>query len=250
LDLIALNFTAFSDSHSYNLLIRIMPQTTPNDRTERPFLTRAYNLSSVDDARALYNEWATTYDKDLADPSHDWVAPALAVAALLDFFNNAEQDGSGETLEILDAGCGTGIVGAILAKQSAAKNLKLKIDGVDLSTGMLDVARKTGVYRCLETADMSKPLSIKDQSYHGVICVGVLTQGHVGPGVLPEFARSVKPSGCVVATVREDIWETGGYKREIDGLEREGKVQMVSANSEDSLRGASIKMRLLVLKRL
>ena len=227
-----------------------MSQTTPNGRTERPFLTRAYNLSSVDDARALYDEWATTYDKDLADPSHDWVAPALAAAALLNFFNNAEQTGSGETLKILDAGCGTGIVGVDLAKQSAGKDLKLKIDGIDLSTGMLDVARKTGIYGDLETADMSQPLSIKDQSYDGVICVGVLTQGHVGPGVLPEFVRLVKPGGCVVATVRGDIWETGGYKKEIEMLEREGKVQILSANSEDSLRGANIKMRLPVLKRL
>jgi predicted TPR repeat methyltransferase len=221
-----------------------------NDQTDRPFLTRAYNLTSVDEARALYNEWATTYDKDLADPSHDWVAPSLTAAALLEFFNNAEQTSGGRTLEVLDAGCGTGIVGAALASQAAAKNLKLKIDGLDLSTGMLDIARKMGAYRRLDTADMSKSLSIEDQSYDGVICVGVLTQGHVGPGVLPEFVRLLKPGGCAAVTVREDIWETGGYKRHTEELEREGKVQVVSAKSEDSLKGASIKMKLLVLKRL
>lgn len=227
-----------------------MSITTGNGQTERPFLTRAYNLTSVDEARALYNEWAATYNQDLAHPSHDWVAPALTAAALLEFFNNTEQVRGGEALEILDAGCGTGIVGSALAAQSAAENLQLEIDGIDLSTGMLDVARKTGAYRRFDTADMSKSLAIEDRSYHGVICVGVLTQGHVGPDVLPEFVRVLKPGGCAAVTVREDIWESGGYKRQVEGLDKEGRVQVVIAKSEDSLKGASIKMKLLVLKRL
>ena len=116
-----------------------MSEPTENRTAEQSFLTRAYNLSTVDDARALYDEWATTYDADLADHSHGWVAPAIAGAALLNFFKKAEQDRRGETLDILDAGCGTGIVGAALAKQPFAKNRKLQIDGIDLSKGMLDV---------------------------------------------------------------------------------------------------------------
>lgn len=226
---------------------------TDTSAADRPFLTRAYKLSSVDEARALYNEWATTYDKDLADPSHDWVAPALTAAALLEFLDNSTKNGSGTQLEILDAGCGTGIVGAALAAQSATRTpeVKLEIDGIDLSTGMLDIARKTGAYRSLETADMSQPISsIDDQSYDGVICVGVLTQGHVGPDVLQEFSRLLKPGGCAAVTVREDIWETGGYKRQVDELESQGKVRVVSNKSENSLRGASIKMKLLVWERL
>jgi len=220
------------------------------DKTEPPFLTRAYNLTSVDEARALYNEWAATYNQDLAHPSHDWVAPSLTAAALLEFFSKTELGRGGEALEILDAGCGTGIVGAALASQSAAKNVQLEIDGIDLSTGMLDVARKTGAYRRFDIIDMSQPLTIKDRSYDGVICVGVLTKGHVGPGVLREFARVLKLGGCAAVTVREDIWDSGGYKKQVEDLDKEGRVRVVSANSADSLKGASIKMKLLVLKRL
>ncbi|KAK5053980.1 hypothetical protein LTR84_001942 [Exophiala bonariae] len=228
-----------------------MVTNTTNHEADRPFLTRAYKLSGVDEARDLYNEWAATYDQDLADPSHDWVAPALTAAALLDFFSDAN---SSETpLQILDAGCGTGIVGAALALQTPARDPKINtdIDGIDLSTGMLDVARKTGAYRRLDTADMSGSLeSIEDGSYDGVICVGVLTQGHVGPGVLREFSRLLKTGGCAAVTVREDIWESGGYKTVVEGLEKEGKIKVVRNTSEDSLRGASIKMKLLVLERL
>jgi ubiquinone/menaquinone biosynthesis C-methylase UbiE len=136
-----------------------------------------------------------------------------------------------------------------LAKQFAAKNLNLnlKIDGIDLGTGMLDVTQRTGVYRSLETADLLKPLtSIQDQRYDVVICVGVLTQGHVRPGVLAEFQRVVKRGGFIIATVKEDIWESGGYEKAIEGLERGGKVLVVSTKTEDSLRGASVRAKLLL----
>lgn len=234
-----------------------MAARSTDNEADRPFLTRAYNLSSVDEARTLYNEWAATYNKDLADPSHDWVAPALTAAALLDFFGNADASpNTGKArLQILDAGCGTGIVGAALASQCAARSqgtkTEIDIDGIDLSTGMLDIARQTGAYRRLDTADMSGPLtSIADGAYDGVICVGVLTQGHVGPGVLREFSRLLKPGGCAAVTVREDIWESGGYKSLVDDLEKEKEVRVVSNTSEDSLRGANIKMKLLVFERL
>lgn len=227
-----------------------MSHTGSDEQYQYPFLTRAYNLTSVEGARALYDEWATSYDKDLQDPSHDWVAPGLAAAALLDFFSKGRA-GSG-SFEVLDAGCGTGIVGTTLVRQSEAKQFQPKpdIDGVDLSTGMLDVARKTGAYRSLSTADMSKALDIKDHQYDAVTCVGVLTKGHVGPDVIREFARVLKQGGCLVATVREDIWESGGYKAVIDELERDQRVQLISADSVDSLKGAGITMKLPILKRL
>ena len=226
-----------------------MSQTTPVDNTNRPFLERAYKLSNTDieGTRQFYDEWAATYDSDLADPSHDWVAPSLSAKALLEYFQHTPTSNS--AIEILDAGCGTGIVGVALAKQ-ASQNVKFKIDGIDLSQGMLDIARKTGVYGSLEIADMSGPLAVQTGSYDAVICVGVLTQGHVGPGVLFELARVLKPGGCIVATVREDIWESGGYKKEIERLESDGMIEIVSAKSENSLKGANITMKVPVLKRL
>ncbi len=234
-------------------MTRMMPESTPQDGNSNPPSTeRAYAMSTVDEARALYDEWAETYDKEITDPNHDWVAPALSAAALLDLFKNGKRDGEGESREILDAGCGTGLDAAALAKQSVATqlDLNLKIDGIDLSPRMLDVARRTGLYRSLETADMSKPLpSIQDQSYDAVICVGVLTEGHVkAVPALAEFVRVVKSGGFIVATIKENVWERYGYDKEIERLEREGKVQVVSNNLEDSLKGKAVKMKLPVLK--
>merc|ERR1712000_265527 len=99
-------------------------------------LAKAYGLSSVDETRTLYDEWAASYDREMAKEDQDYVGPALAAAHVLQAFGTKSIDPS---LEILDAGCGTGLAGIALAQIGAKK-----IDGVDLSQGMLDIARKAG----------------------------------------------------------------------------------------------------------
>ena len=134
-----------------------------------PFPHRAYGLSNTDETRALYDEWASTFDADLNDPSQDYVGPRYVTEAVIQAEGNVKGT-------ILDAGCGSGLSGIPLAKAGATT-----IDGLDLSPGMLKVAEKTGVYRHLDTADLSKPIDKPDATYDIVTCVGTLTHGHVGP---------------------------------------------------------------------
>src|SRR5690625_7058731 len=70
--------------------------------------------------------------------------------------------------EVLDAGCGTGLVGQALAGYGFEA-----VDGLDLSTAMLDIVRDKGVYRDLDKADMTQALPAKDNSYDAVICVEI-----------------------------------------------------------------------------
>merc|ERR1712000_676921 len=90
-------------------------------------LAKAYGLSSVDETRTLYDEWAASYDREMAKEDQDYVGPALAAAHVLQAFGTKSIDPS---LEILDAGCGTGLAGIALARLGAKK-----IDGVALSQG-------------------------------------------------------------------------------------------------------------------
>jgi len=205
-------------------------------------LGELYALDGTDPTklRAIYDEWATTYNKELADSSQDYVAPALAAAYLLQALQTPRIN---DTLEILDAGCGTGLVGSHLAALGAKK-----IDGIDLSTGMLRVAENTGAYRSLDTVDLSEALHFKDGTYDAVTCVGTLTLGHVGPAVLGEFARVVKTGGFIVATILESIFSEGGYEETIRGLVASGKVQVVGAQLEDYRRGQGVKAWMIVLR--
>jgi len=66
-----------------------------------------------------------------------------------------------EKIYVLDAGCGTGLVGEYL-KQSPSSNHWV-IDGFDGSEGMVDIARKKSVYRRLETCFMVRKKRINFQ---------------------------------------------------------------------------------------
>lgn len=204
------------------------------------FLTRATGVTADENVAQLYDDWATTYDEDMLNASQDYVAPALAAQTVLASLGTAT---IARDVAILDAGCGTGLVGVHLAKLGAGP-----VDGVDLSAGMLEVARKTGAYGELHVADLSKPLEVADGKYDVVTCVGTLTQGHVGPGVLREFVRVVRKGGLVVATVRETVWKEQGFDEEVKRLVADGQVQLMGAELEEYRRGAAAKAYMVRLK--
>lgn len=207
-----------------------------------PYLERAYALRGNADAQSLYDEWAGVYDS--TNDEVGYASPRRSVEALID---NISSPSSAGKLRIFDAGCGTGLVGDCLARSSLAE--KFVLDGVDLSAGMLALARKKGVYRDLETADLNERIPQPDESYDAVVCVGTLTKGHVGPKVLGEFARLTAKSGLVVATVHSEIWESGGFKAEVEGLHAEGTVEIVSTDEFGILEEKSTGGRMVVLKK-
>lgn len=122
---------------------------------------------------------------------------------------------------VLDAGCGTGLVGQELGSKCDAT-----IDGIDLSPDMLDQARQKGVYRNLDAADLTTRLDIADDRYDGVISVGVFTSGHVGPSAINEMIRVVKPGAPAILTVHENVWEKDGYQAHLDQMEKTGLVNV------------------------
>lgn len=198
------------------------------------FISRVYASKSVDETQKAYDEWAAIFDKDMVDA--EYVAPALVAAQTVKLVSVDEP--------ILDAGCGTGLVGVQLAKLGAKT-----IDGNDLSQGMLDVARKAGVYRELNLADLSRPMHVADGTYGAVACSGTLTQGHVGPAALADFLRVVKTGGVVVATVLDPIYESAGYQAEVQRLGDTGEAEILSEQAHPYRRSSETLARIVVLKK-
>ncbi|RYP57433.1 hypothetical protein DL770_010678 [Monosporascus sp. CRB-9-2] len=216
------------------------PSSTTAARIDQ-YLQRAYALAGSSEAQSLYDEWAGVYDID--NNAKGYASPQRCVETVI---NNISSTSSVK-LKIFDAGCGTGLVGDCLAQSSLAE--KFVLDGVDLSAGMLAVARKKGVYRELETANLNERIEKPDGSYDVVVCVGTLTKGHVGPKVLIELARLTAKSGLIVATVHNEVWESGGYKAEIEKLRDVGIVQIVSTEEFGILKEANTGGRMVVLNK-
>ena len=167
------------------------------------FLRRAYALSGASSAKELYDVWALRYDGNLRDLNYE--SPQRAVDALVSTVSKTHLSSKAGKFEILDAGCGTGQVGSCLMQSSLG--LKCVVDGLDISPGMLAVARDKQIYRNLMAGDLCERIDRPDESYDFVLCVGTLTKGHVGPDAVKELVRVTKKAGLLVATVHAEIWE-------------------------------------------
>ncbi|KAI1150391.1 S-adenosyl-L-methionine-dependent methyltransferase [Nemania diffusa] len=209
------------------------------------YLERAYALSGTAAAQRLYDEWAGAYDAD--NTGKGYASPRRCVEAVIRHLPIPPSLPPTKQLRILDAGCGTGLVGASLSRSALAGRFAL--DGVDLSAGMLAVAAAKGVYGDLRTADLNAGIEGGDGSYDVVMCVGTLTKAHVGPGVLVEFARLTAKGGLVAATVHDEVWESGGYRAEVERLRDVGAVEIVSTEAFGILEEANTGGRMVVLRK-
>ncbi|KAJ5334143.1 hypothetical protein MYU51_004601 [Penicillium brevicompactum] len=213
----------------------------PNTSNEL-YLGQARASGSTKDCMALYDRWAETYDEEVTDEAQNYVAPVLVAQAAIRY---GLSKGTTDSV-VLDAGCGTGLVGVALGATKAKA-----IDGIDLSLPMLAVARKTGVYRDLSVADMNAPIAKADETYDVVSCVGTFTLGHVGPNpALRELIRVTKTKGIVVSTILEEIWVPGGFQAEVEKLKAEGLVKVVTDELIDYVKGHGDKAVLLILEKI
>ena len=147
---------------------------------DRPDLDKAYALKTPDDNIALYENWADTYDQDFAQRM-DYQLPRHVADY---FIRNKSMNGA-----VLDIGAGTGLLADCLSDQQ-----DLIIDAIDISAAMLDVASSKGLYRSTIVADLTKPLSIKNDTYGAIISSGTFTHGHVGPDCLLYTSPSPRDS--------------------------------------------------------
>jgi predicted TPR repeat methyltransferase len=136
----------------------------------------------------VFNEFASSFDESLK--SLDYAAPQLLSAAL------AERIAFGDaSLDVLDAGCGTGLCGVLL--RSTARTLT----GVDLSSGMLARARERKVYDELVEAELCQFMGSRPAAFDVVNCADTL----VYFGALEDAARaardSLRPNGIFAFTV-------------------------------------------------
>tara|TARA_R110002020_G_scaffold15143_29_gene53894 strand:- start:757 stop:1380 length:624 start_codon:yes stop_codon:yes gene_type:complete len=185
-------------------------------KTDTSILDRLYAMEGGPEVcRDIYADWAKNYDSDTVD-GMGYVGPALVAEALFERVSPAAR--------ILDAGCGTGLAG----EQLAARGF-LRVDGIDVSPDMLRVARGKNVYRSLREADLTAPIDLPDNSYDGAVCVGVFTNGHVGPAAFDELARVVRPGGTIVATVHENVWQAEGYPAHLEALAESGAATVIAA---------------------
>lgn len=160
-------------------------------------LDEALREKSVGDTRELYDDWARNYERDNIVKGYrtPWMG-----AAMLARYLPADRG------PILDAGCGTGLVGEALSVLGYDR-----IIGCDLSPGMMDLAAKRGGYAELVQQDMSDFFQWPDAHFAAFICIGCFAPGHAPAESLREMVRITRPGGVGVFSILDINLEERGF---------------------------------------
>lgn len=155
-----------------------------------------------------YDEWSLDYVNDVR--GWGYTLPEDLASVLVEH---------GPVGRILDAGCGTGLIGHALVERGIASE---RIIGVDASAASLGLAADSGMYTELVQVDLTVALPFDDNTFGGVICGGVFTYIRDTGAVLREFARVLRPGGVIVFSQRTDLWSVHDTDEALAQLRAQG----------------------------
>ena len=171
-----------------------------------------------------FDSFAATFDAKLASLAYR--APALVAEMLAHAGVEASR-----SLDVLDAGCGTGLCGPLLAPYAK------RLVGVDLSEGMLARARTRDVYDELNRRELTAYLREAPESFDVIVSADTLV--YFGPldEVAGAAANALRPGGVLVFTVEElpDAAGDTGYS-----ISPNGRYRHSPGYVERTLAGAGL----------
>jgi predicted TPR repeat methyltransferase len=137
---------------------------------------------------SVFDTFAASFDSRLARLSYR--APALVT----DMVARARIEQS-KSLDVLDAGCGTGLCGPLLAPYAR------RLVGVDLSGNMLAQARERNVYDELIKGELTAHLRASAGAFDVIVSADTLVYFGVLDDAVAAAAEALRPGGWLVFTV-------------------------------------------------
>ncbi len=166
-----------------------------------------------------FDSFATSFESKLEKLSYR--APALVAAMLED--SGLEPS---KRLDVLDAGCGTGLCGPLVAPYAR------RLVGVDLSTGMLAHAKEKNVYDALMKAELTEYLRDNSDAFDVIVSADTLVYFGDLASVLAAAAGALRPNGLFLFTLEH---AAGGEVAVAYRLELHGRYSHARAYVEQLL---------------
>jgi predicted TPR repeat methyltransferase len=136
-----------------------------------------------------FDRFAASFEQQLTERL-EYQAPQLCAAMLQRHLPPPAAE-----LVVLDAGCGTGLCGPLVAPWART------LAGVDLSRGMLDQAQTKGVYADLYKAELTEFLQLSPGQWDVVLSADTLCYFGDLQAFMHATTRALRPQGWLVFTV-------------------------------------------------
>ena len=196
-----------------------------------------YQLKSKEKVLDYYVNWTKKeqFNKDMIEWNYQ--APQNTVK----LFN---QHTPNKNINILDAGCGSGLVGIELQKYGYTK-----ITGADFSQEMLSLIPQS-IYQKLELIDLNEKLKYKDNLYDAITCVGTFTYGHVKTHALNELIRVLKKEGLICFTINEGVYLEYQFDKKMKQLSNDNLWQIINFSKCSYIVNKDIEAWLCIAKKI
>ena len=185
-----------------------------------------------------YDEWALNYDHTLKNWKYK--APVQAANKLIKIKDKISSN--------LDLACGTGM----FAKELKKKYPNIVIDGCDISSKSLKIAKLKNLYRNLFKKSFEKKIKIT-KKYDSVSMIGSMTYCKKPNVLLSLITNYLKKNGIFIFTHRIDLWEKQGfdsiitkYNKSFTLMLKSRPINYLPNNSSFSNK---IKIRIVILKK-
>lgn len=171
---------------------------------------------------STFDKFATTFDAKLA--RLDYLAPQLVSAAL-----QRREPTPHAALEILDAGCGTGLCGPLLGPWAK------RLVGVDLSPGMLVQARQRKAYAALHQGELVQFLTAHPDTFDVVVSADTLVYFGSLVEVMRACQSSLHAGGHVIFSVEALEDESQSHRLATSGRYAHSQVHVRDAAAAAAL---------------
>ena len=186
-----------------------------------------------------YDDWAFSYDQTLKKWNYKAPIKAVNVMSLLKENINSN----------LDLACGTGMFADTLKKNYP----NITIDGCDISSQSLKVAKKKKLYRKLIKQSFEKKINIT-KKYDSVSMIGSMTYCKKPKTLFSLIFNYLKKDGIFIFTHRIDLWEKQNFDLIINNFNKSfhlaHKSRPLYYLPKNSSFSNKIKIRLIVLKKI
>ena len=182
-------------------------------------LEGAYAIQTPEDSKVYYKDFSQNYDETFVKQL-SYTYPRRVAEELLAHF-----DGDGI---ICDIGCGTGLVGEELKNLNA----NIVIDGFDISSEMIAVAKTKNVYRNFFELDLTQPVLGVPNNYAALISSGTFTHGHLGPEILVNLLSLCRYNALLTVGINAEHYRDKGFEKVINELQSASRIQIVKVSKQ------------------